>query len=190
MSVKDLDKKVLKIYYKTYFSNRGVILSTNDFSLGRHVVLDISADSDTKIGKRFVCEGYRNKNGAVCSKIAVQKGAHLTIGDNCKMINSVIWCSNEITIGDNVTISEDCLIMDTDFHSTDWRIRMRPDDCEHRRSKSIHIGNNVLIGRSCIIGKGIEIGDNSCVLSGSVVVKNIPEGETWGGNPAVKRQDK
>jgi acetyltransferase-like isoleucine patch superfamily enzyme len=42
----------------------------------------------------------------------------------------------------------------------------------------------VFIGARCIILKGVTIGEKSIVAAGSVVTKNIPEGEVWGGNPA------
>ena len=42
----------------------------------------------------------------------------------------------------------------------------------------------MFIGTSCIIGKGVTIGENSVIAAGSVVVKNVPSNEIWGGNPA------
>ena len=42
----------------------------------------------------------------------------------------------------------------------------------------------------CIIGK-VTIGDKSIVAAGSVVTRDIPAGEIWGGNPAkfIKKID-
>lgn len=50
----------------------------------------------------------------------------------------------------------------------------------------IHIGNNVVIGSDSIILYGKTIGNNVIVAAGSVVTKNIPDDEVWGGNPARK----
>lgn len=46
------------------------------------------------------------------------------------------------------------------------------------------INDNVFIGARCIILKGVTIGSKSIIGAGSVVTKNIPEGEIWAGNPA------
>jgi len=78
----------------------------------------------------------------------------------------------------------------------------------------VHIAHNVIIGKNCaviahaMIGgstviydnswiapsaclrDGIIIGKNAIVGLGAVVVKNIPENETWMGNPAKKYESK
>jgi acetyltransferase-like isoleucine patch superfamily enzyme len=42
----------------------------------------------------------------------------------------------------------------------------------------------VFIGGHALILKGVTIGDEAVVAAGSVVTKNVPSGEIWGGNPA------
>jgi len=37
----------------------------------------------------------------------------------------------------------------------------------------------------CIILKGVTIGNNVIIAAGSVISKDIPNNEIWGGNPAV-----
>ena len=51
---------------------------------------------------------------------------------------------------------------------------------------SVHIGRNCFIGVNACIREGLNIGDDVTVGMGSVVTKNIPDGETWVGNPAKK----
>lgn len=48
----------------------------------------------------------------------------------------------------------------------------------------VTIGNNVWIGDSVIVCKGVRIGENSIIGAGSVVVKDIPDNAVAGGNPA------
>lgn len=48
----------------------------------------------------------------------------------------------------------------------------------------VFIGNNVFIGANVIICKPVTIGDRAFVAVGSVVTKDIPEGEIWAGVPA------
>jgi UDP-3-O-[3-hydroxymyristoyl] glucosamine N-acyltransferase len=51
-------------------------------------------------------------------------------------------------------------------------------------SGSSKIGNNVFIGIGVTIKQGVNIGDNVTLGQGAVVVKHVPENETWVGNPA------
>lgn len=52
----------------------------------------------------------------------------------------------------------------------------------------VKIGSNVKIGGDCILSFGVKIPDNVKIKSQSLLTKDcdIKEGETWGGNPAVK----
>lgn len=53
-------------------------------------------------------------------------------------------------------------------------------------AKSIYIEDGAFIGGNSIILKGVKIGKNSVVGAGSVVTRDIPDGEIWAGNPARK----
>lgn len=48
------------------------------------------------------------------------------------------------------------------------------------------IGNGVRFGSNVKLKPGIKIGDNSIIGMGSLVTKNVGEGETWYGFPAKK----
>ena len=48
----------------------------------------------------------------------------------------------------------------------------------------VKIGNNVHIGLNVLIIQPVTIGDDVIIGAGSVVTKNIPSGEIWGGIPA------
>ena len=145
------------------------------------------------IGKNFICNSSINK----CidyghSKIVVMGNAELTIGNNVGISNTLIHCYKHITICNYVNIGAGTIIYDTNFHSTSWQDREeRTIDIERAKIASINIGNHVFIGARCIIGKGITIGDRSIVAAGSVVTRDIPAGEIWGGNPAkfIKKID-
>lgn len=91
-----------------------------------------------------------------------------------------------IQIGDDTLIGGGVKIYDTDFHSTDWRVRNTPEDKQNTSSAPVVIGKHCFIGAGSIILKGVYIGDNSIVAAGSVCTKSIPANEVWGGNPARK----
>lgn len=121
--------------------------------------------------------------GNLFSTFIIDKNAVLLIKRGTRISNSTIYCKKEIIIGENVFIGGDTKIYDTDFHSLKLEERIKPFDSDIK-SKSINIENGVFIGASCIILKGVTIGENSIIGAGSVVTKNIPKNEIWAGNPA------
>jgi acetyltransferase-like isoleucine patch superfamily enzyme len=52
------------------------------------------------------------------------------------------------------------------------------------------IGHDVWIGQNVTINRGVRIGNGAVVAAFSVVTKNIPPFEIWGGNPARKIKDR
>jgi acetyltransferase-like isoleucine patch superfamily enzyme len=109
----------------------------------------------------------------------------LSIGKNLGLSCSAIICNHEISIGDNVKIGGNTVIYDTDFHSLDPTIRVsKTMDKASAKWGKVSIGNQVFIGAHTTILKGVIIGDNSVIGACSVVTKNIPSNEIWGGNPA------
>ena len=123
--------------------------------------------------------------------IFVDKNSKLKIGNNTGISSACIWAKENITIGNNVKIGGDCIIMDTDAHNLDYRIRNgsildengKCIDCLTAKSKPIIIEDDVLIGTRCIVLKGVTIGAHSIIGSGSVVTKNIPANVIAAGNP-------
>jgi acetyltransferase-like isoleucine patch superfamily enzyme len=46
-------------------------------------------------------------------------------------------------------------------------------------------GDNVMIGGQTAIADHIKIGSNARIAARSGIMRDVPEGETWGGAPAV-----
>lgn len=154
--------------------------------------LNIGRGCKVSIGDGFIANsgvtaGIDCGNGC---KIAVRRDATLTIGEYSGMTNTVIQCHERIEIGSHVNIGAGCMIMDSNFHSTDWKDRLdRRKDIANHRNAPIKIGDVVFIGARSIICKGVTIGDHAMIAAGSVVVTDVPADEVWGGNPArfIKR---
>lgn len=150
-------------------------------------VLYFEPGAEVRLGSGFVCRSgvaYSIDN-LCCSKIVVNRGARLAIGNNSGISNVMIQCHKAISIGNNVNIGAGCMVFDTDFHSTLWQVRRnRDEDAQRCATAPVTIGDDVFIGARCIIGKGITIGNKAMVAAGSVVTKSIPQGELWGGAPA------
>lgn len=94
-------------------------------------------------------------------KITVANNAILSIGERnsfgCKT-KIIAYCA--IVIGNDLRISWEGQIFDTDFHF----LRKINANKTYIRSKPVIIGNNVFIGNSVTIGKGTKI-PNGCVIS-------------------------
>ena len=148
--------------------------------------LKFGKDTTVVIGAGFICRSspeYTIGNFC-CSKIDVRGGGKLIIGKQVGISNTVIQCHEEIVIGNYVNIGDGCLIMDTNFHSTDWRERAdRTLDTKRKKSAPIVIGDYVFIGARAIICKGVTIGEKSIIAAGSVVIKDVPPNVIVGGNP-------
>lgn len=94
-----------------------------------------------------------------------------------------IFANGGLTIGNNVIISFNVLLMTSDHNYNMPDIKTVPFD--HRRiHKPVKIGNHVWIGANVIIVPGVTIGDFAVIAAGSVVTKDIAPFTVVGGNPA------
>lgn len=109
--------------------------------------------------------------------------AEIRIGDKVGMSSVVLWCHKRITIGNNVKIGANVVLIDTDSHSLDFNKRRNPMT-DWSEPKEIVIEDDVFIGMNSIILKGVQIGARSIVGAGSVVTKSIPSDCVAAGNPA------
>lgn len=108
--------------------------------------------------------------------IVVMENAVLNLGSGYINRNARIHCFKKITIGRNVSISENVTIWDTDSHTIIGK--------EEQMTQPVTIGNHVWIGNNVTILKGVTIGDGAIIAAGSVVTKAIPAGCLAGGVPA------
>ena len=122
--------------------------------------------------------------GNIYTILSVDPGAVLEIGNGSGLSNCAIVAKKHIKIGESVKIGTSVKIYDSDFHSKDSFERNFGADIPE--CKEIYIKNGAFIGGHSIILKGVTIGENSIVGAGSVVTKDIPDNEIWGGNPAKK----
>lgn len=109
------------------------------------------------------------------------KTATITFGNNIHINNGFsVVSENKITIKDNVLIGYNCNITDSNFHDLEIYKRSETDP----EPKEVVIDNNVFIGNNVTILKGVRIGENSVIATGSIVTKSFPENVVIGGNPA------
>lgn len=120
------------------------------------------------------------------------------IGDNVR-IGSYTEIAHHCIISDYVSIHSGCFVSEyTQLKERCWigpHVKLINDKYPQTNNKNKAapiIGKRSIIGANSVIMPGIEIGDDCLIGAGSVVSKNVPDGEVWVGNPAKflkKRSD-
>lgn len=105
----------------------------------------------------------------------------VTVGEGCRILTrrfgSEPWL---ITIGRKVTVSSDVVFINHD--GAGW---LHADDRGRRyRYAKIEIGDNSFVGSGTILMPGVRIGTNCVVGAGTIVTKSVPSGSVVAGNPA------
>jgi len=90
-----------------------------------------------------------------------------------------IMSATAVSIGDGCMFAQDACITDSDWHDLYDR------SISIGNTAAVNIGNNVWIGDSVIVNKGVRIGDNAVIGAGSIVVKDVPANAVAAGNPAA-----
>ena len=163
----------MQVFDKIYLLSKGKVTIEDDF-------LFTSGDSINPI--------CRNIRGAMCT---MEKESKIVIGDRVGISSACLWAKERITIGNDVNIGGDCLIMDNDAHPHDYLQRRssyaktvgQEEYLKAIPAAPIQIDDDVWIGARCQILKGVHIGARSIIAAGSVVTKDIPADVIAGGNP-------
>ena len=93
-----------------------------------------------EIGDYFVCNSgtrYNPTSGTGETHITVGKNGKLLIGSHVGISNLNLTANNEVRIGDYTMIGSNCMITDTDFHSTDFAARKKEIDGWFSSSQSV-----------------------------------------------------
>ena len=142
---------------------------------------------DVKVGENVIINDFVNAYNCTIGDgtkigtfVEIQKNAH--IGKNCKISTHTFICEgvtikNGVFVGHNVSFINDKypLAVNQDFslkNDSDWELM-----------KTI-VNDKVSIGTSSTILGGIQIGENSIIGAGSVVISDVPPNVIVAGNPA------
>jgi len=122
------------------------------------------------------------KSGFPYARYLKEKGALRRQGTDCFIAKNAGLPDGYLTsIGDNVWITDGCQLLCHDASVIMLNIR----DASHLdRVAPITIGDHVFLGNRTTVLPGITIGSHAIVGAGSVVTRDIPNGEVWAGNPA------
>lgn len=103
--------------------------------------------------------------------------------------------AKEVTIGDNVVIMNNCLMMAAGGITIEDGVQVAANvqiitNNHDLYERSIILCRPVVLRRGCWIGAGatllpgVTVGENAIVAAAAVVTKSIPANEIWAGNPA------
>jgi acetyltransferase-like isoleucine patch superfamily enzyme len=179
---------------------RGNIFQAEGASFS-NLELDIVGDDNSIVigaGSRFNNvrflvrgSGHRIEFGSHC-KISrgglfwfEDEGCTLQVGRNTSMVDVTIAVTEP---GSKTTIGEDCMFAnDIDIRTGDSHSIVDPASGRRLNpAADVVIGNHVWIAPHVVVLKGVSIGENSVVATGSVVTKSGGAGVILGGNPAVE----
>lgn len=120
----------------------------------------------------------RSRPVVLCTWVHGEHVGHITIGKYALICPNVRMSSaSSITIGDNVMVANNCYISDADWHDIYDRTGVIGE------TRPVLLENNVWLGDSVIVNKGVTIGENSVIGAYSNVTKDIPANVIAGGNP-------
>lgn len=166
----------------------GVILGEGTIIKGKTALRRFFSEQETGliIGRECVMDGVQ---------FAAGKDGRISIGDRCYLTNVVLMCELEIQIGNRVMIGWNSAIADSDFHPIDPALRIEdaiacsPGGKGRARPaierKEVIIEDDVWIGPSVTILKGVRIGAGAFIEPGSMITRDVPAGMRVGGNPAT-----
>jgi maltose O-acetyltransferase len=113
---------------------------------------------------------------------ARESTASIEIEDGVYVNNNaaIVAERTSIRIQANTLIGTDFAVYDSDFHDLHSSRRLTGT----HKCAPVIIGKNVFIGARVTVLKGVTIGDNSVIASGSVVTHSVPQNCIAGGVPA------
>ena len=113
--------------------------------------------------------------------ISTTPNGQICIGNNCHIGESTIIFSDiGVTIGDNVIIGPQNIIVDFDHLYENVNT---PINQQGINRKTVVIEEDVWISSHCVITRGVRIGKGAVIGAGSVVTKSIPAYSVAGGIP-------
>jgi acetyltransferase-like isoleucine patch superfamily enzyme len=142
-------------------------------------------------------------NSHIRGELLIQhNNGKIKIGNYCFIgAGSKIWSAKSISIGDNVFISHNVNIMDTNSHEINAELRFQSFKKSLENESDINISEisikevviekHVWIGFNAIVLRGVTIGEGAIVAAGTIVTKDIPPYTLVAGNPCrvIKKID-
>jgi len=174
--------RIARLFLTVFY--RHPLLQGRCASVGKNVSIDglpfINSHAEIHIGDDVWLGG----------KITIQSGRFLdkpklTIGNRSKLSwNVILTVNREVIIEDDVLISYDCRISDSDGHPRQFDLRLANAPLNPSDIRPVKICRGAWIGNGSHIMKGVTIGEGAIIGANSVVITDIPPLALAFGNPA------
>jgi len=167
------------VYYRRIFAEmgRGTLL---------YKPLLLSGTEFIRIGS-----GTLIRQGARIEALLLDPGQppSIEIGNNVNIEQNVhIICSSRIRIGDDVTITGNCSVVDTTHPFQDIDDPVKIGARIDPTPRPVEIGEGTFVGIGCVILPNVRIGKHCVVGSNSTVTHDIPDYCVAIGSPARVQQ--
>ena len=140
---------------------------------GRGLQLQIARGATVRFG-RFAWIGDGTK--IRCHEGVVSIGAKSVLGQEC-----TISAYRRIAIGEQCVIADRAMFIDFDHGVVEVE---RPIRQQGIYMRDVEVGSNVWVGYGVCVLRGVRVGDNSILGTGSVITKDVPANAVVGGIPA------
>jgi len=182
--IKKIWYKILHLYIHYKLSPQLKSLGKNSFIV-KPWYIEIFG-GPVSIGDNITLLGCPDKNTRLTVWSDKKNIKGITIGDYVLISPGVrISAANHISIADSCRLASRVYITDSDWHGIYDRSMPAGEVSQ------VILEENVWVGDSAIICKGVTIGKNSIIGAGSVVTQDIPANVIAAGNPAkiIKQLD-
>lgn len=161
------------LWYAPFFGSAGNRITIEPPTL-------ISGFANIHVGGRtLIRRGVRLEAVAVHGRTPV-----LSVGSNCNIEQNVhIVCHSRVAIGNNVSITANCAIVDI-THPYDIVSSMKIGDRVADEDSFVEIGDGTFIGIGSIILPNVSLGAGCVVGAHSVVTRSFPARSVIAGTPA------
>jgi len=137
------------------------------------VQLEIDRGATLRIG-RWAWIGHGSKLRVHEGEVRI--GAKTVMGQEC-----TISAFQNVSIGRECILADRVMLIDFDHGVVEVD---RPIRLQGIYKRDVHVGHNVWMGYGACVLRGVTIGDNSIVGTGSVVTGKVPENAVVAGAPA------
>lgn len=116
--------------------------------------------------------------------LRTHKRGKIVLGDGAELADyALLQCDGTIEIGDHAYIGPYVVLRDTNhlFQGTDVHWRLTPHD-----TRPIRIGAKAYLAAGTYVMPGVTVGEGALIAPRSIVTRDVPPYEVWGGAPAKK----
>jgi acetyltransferase-like isoleucine patch superfamily enzyme len=166
-----------------YYRPRGHIVAA--FPIARYDAWRLcgAPDADIQLGGHCIFEG-----AIICDRT----GAKVSIGERSFVGDSLIVCTSQVRIGNDVLISWGVSVVDHDSHALDFDLRRTDVTDWYHGSKDwclvaiapVTICDKAWVGFGATILKGVTVGEGAIVGARAVVTRDVAPWTVVAGNLA------